>query len=315
MISDPPATKRPTSTTNIRKSNNRCGCAACNSCQSKYCKVKCHGQSTFSQPFIFCFLIRSCCPNPSPITWITLPKKLVHWYNSPFLWRDAVFLISSLPDVEGTLKKWLSVRLRVTRAFHARPVCVSRHPRPTAHAARCTSAGSDYTEWRRTPAEGDEGWGEGRGVRVGRVRHGRPARKSRHTISTESSTREKEPCLSRKARRCSPARNAQQRQSACSWTLNLLLYEYLLLWAIHGASEQLESPSVAPLYRCQLSSLKAKYLLLEKVCLLGSAVIESGKNSWRWPGSQIVFCFTVETLVVRKEVHRKSLGLNDIEEP
>lgn len=85
MISDPPATKRPTSTTNIRKSNNRCGCAACNSCQSKYCKVKCHGQSTFSQPSVSraCFLIRSCCPNPSPITWITLPKKLIYWYNSP----------------------------------------------------------------------------------------------------------------------------------------------------------------------------------------------------------------------------------------
>lgn len=76
-------------------------------------------------------------------------------------WRDAVFFIPSIPDVEGTLKKWLSVRLRVTRAFHARPVCVSRHPRPTAHAARCTSAGSDYTEWRRTPAEGDEGRGVG----------------------------------------------------------------------------------------------------------------------------------------------------------
>lgn len=63
-------------------------------------------------------------------------------------------LVSSLPDVEGTLKKWLSVRLRATRAFHARPVCVSRHPRPTAHATRCTSAGSDYTEWRRTPGGG-----------------------------------------------------------------------------------------------------------------------------------------------------------------
>lgn len=94
------------------------------------------------------------------------------------------------------------------------------------------------------------------------------ARKWRHTISTESSTREEEPRLSRKARRCSPACNAQQRQTACSWALHLLLYQYLLLWAIHGASEELESPPVVPLYRCQLSPLKGKYLLLEKVCLL-----------------------------------------------
>lgn len=83
---------------------------------------------------------------------------IIPYKDEPLPGHSVSHLVSSLPDVEGTLKKWLSVRLRVTRAFHARPVCVSRHPRPTAHATRCTSAGSDYTEWRRTPAVGVEGW-------------------------------------------------------------------------------------------------------------------------------------------------------------
>lgn len=185
---------------------------------------------------------------------------IIPYKDEPLPGRSVSHLVSSLPDAEGTLKKWLSVRLRVTRAFHARPVCVSRHPRPTAHATRCTSAESDYTEWRRTPARGGRGVGgcDMDGQRGSRDTRSPPkvahAKKSRASPEKPGAARPlvtlskgKLPAAERYICFCT---------STCFWG------------AIHGASEELESPPVVPLYRCQLSPLKGKYLLLEKVCLL-----------------------------------------------
>lgn len=81
---------------NMRKSNTWSGFTAFKSCQSKYFKVKCHGQSLFIPQTSF--QIWSSCPNTSPIALITPPKTVtarIPHKDQPLPWRSACHLVSS----------------------------------------------------------------------------------------------------------------------------------------------------------------------------------------------------------------------------